>query len=798
MDVLQTRKVLSNVNQVFKQNYNRVTFEISPIAGLATDLTKSYISFRMYLAFQSNGVQLTVDDYKSLLDNNLMVEFGQNGFSYPAASLIQVARLYARDDAGSPLEEILYQNVWATTMHQLKQDFETLGAESLSSGTAVSFNSNGSLASQITALMLSTTAADGSVQLPVEIHIPLSDIFGICKNTHMDLSLTGGLIIQFELEPIKHLFQTRAIGTPVPMPVLMDASGVGFPAQPEVSPWTFLPDGQGNTLMPSYKFATQHYDASGNAFVQPPNGYHYSGITYAFFDPTNPVTASTQTITLAGLWDAQQMTDAKFVAGNAIKLNFRYADPLDKFRPKMIEMMDYITGVTPSATVNESIITLAQVYKAPAGVSVLEATQVTFHSFDVYESTQVAGLSALQAVPLSLVNGTGDHFTSAADFFQHNTVTVAESVFQSLCDAGVIVNDSNGSWTGGESFRLVAQPFDETTGFAVPWTDAFVYPDSTTQRQIWTAQAKPLAIQGTDCQILSVGGIDASGNRAILFKDFGFANDNSLQNGVVLKTSLGYEPTLVAQGAPVTGGNANIQLAIFLMRSRTKPLTGSLTAADYTYQIDKAEIVLVEMTLDPSIPQTMVYETLRVEVATIETDTLDIYNRQFTVNEPSCFNAWLLTPQYTASSRKKWSAISDASGNSFYSYHPECLVSYARNVSQYKWSYNNIQNTNRYVEVQTNASKYPSSLHLEKLMDCYSNTTEKMKNFSGILTVPRTANDPVVCFPLRIYEAMDTGSTYLREGGFTLQIELLGDSTHDQNIVSGAIFLYKQILKTIR
>jgi hypothetical protein len=157
-----------------------------------------------------------------------------------------------------------------------------------------------------------------------------------------------------------------------------------------------------------------------------------------------------------------------------------------------------------------------------------------------------------------------------------------------------------------------------------------------------------------------------------------------------------------------------------------------------------------------------------------------------------------MTPQYNNSARLGTAAGTDASGSHFYFEHPECLVSYARNVQEYRWAYNNIQNTNRNIEVQTNTSKYPSSLHLEKLMDTFSNTTDKMKNFSGILTVPRTNCDPVVCFPIRIYEAIDPTSVYQREGGFTLQIALYGDSIHDKNIVSGPIFLFKQMLKTIQ
>jgi hypothetical protein len=692
-------------------------------------------------------------------------------------------------------------------MHQLKQDVDTIMSNTLSSGTAVSFNSNGSLAQQISSLMLSQVANTNDTQLPVELHIPLSDIFGLCKNTHFDMSMTDGLIIQVECEPLKRLFQTRSVGIRVPMPPLIDASGNGFAAQPEVSPFTFLPKGQNDTGMPSYKYATTEQDASGNALVQPPNGFHYANNIHQFFDPTNPATTSTSAITLAGSWSAQQLLDAKFIPGNIIKLNFRWADPAEKFRSKMIEMLDIITAVTasvtPGTTTNDALITLGGAYRAPYGVFSIELTQVALESFDVYQcpvslAVQADATQALQAIQIGVATSdtSETYYTSIDQFFTENKVAVPPVLFQGLIDSGLVCvaesADGQLSWTGTGPFRICAQPVNTGEGgYQTPWIDQFEYADSTTARQIWTAQAKPLAVQGTECQILSCSAEDASGNRILTFKDFGFANHNSLQNGVLIKDTLGTKATEFR--------DPGVVFYIYLMRSRAKgTLTGLQKDLSYSYQIDKAEITLVEMTLDPSIPQTMLYETKRVEVATIETSVLDIYNRQFVVNEPSVSNCWLLTPQYTASERLGTPAGTDPSGNHFYSYHPESLVSYARGVQQYKWSINNIQDTNRYVEVATNVSKYPSSLHLEKLMDTFSNTTDKMTTFSGIMTVPRTASDPVVCFPLRVYEAMDEQNTYLREGGFTVQVELLGDSVHDSNIVSGPIFFYKTMLKSLK
>ena len=819
MDQIVTRKILSNVQQVFKPSYNRVTWELSPITGMATDFTKSYFCFRMYLTRQVNGERLTAAEYDDLLSKNLMIEFGQNGFSYPAAALLKVARLYSRNNTGSPLEEILYQNIFAATIHQLTQDFETISSNTLSSGTAVTFNSNGSLAAQISSLMRSSINPDGA-QLPVEIHIPLSDIFGICKNSHFDMSLTGGLIMQIELEDVKNLFQVRPVGVPQPtiaMPPLLDSSSNGIPAQAELNPFTFLPDGQGNTLMPSYKYAQQTYDASGNALLLPPNGYHYElGTTLQQIEGKNclwdlgDIFAPQAAIFLQGLWTAQQMADNKFVIGNWVKLNFRLTYPNEKLRSKMIEMYDVITSVNPSETIGQTTIGLSKNYQAPVGINSSLTTDVFLESIDVYDGIHLDGSGNLipsdtnQLIPLGLVSSTPSAQVSPIlDFLDNNSIKIPPNAFESLSNSGVVVVDGDGNFTGSGPFRLIYQAYLEGIP-QQPWIDEFTDPDIPTQRHIYTNQGKPLSVQGTDTQILSVGAPDASGNRILTFKDLGFANNNSIQDAVLRKDKVGYHAEILPPSGSYTinGGNAPsnyvVEWGVLLSKSRNKNSLGLLHTDNYSFELDKCEVVLVEQTLDPSIPQTMTYETLRVEVATIEVNILDIYNRQFTINEPSVFNVWLMTPQYSDSGRLGTGKGTDPSGAHYYFEHPECLVSYARNVQQYRWAYNNIQNTNRDIEVQTNTSKYPSSLHLEKLMDTFSNTTAKMKNFSGIMTIPRTNCDPVVCFPLRIYEAIDETSTYAREGGFTLQIALYGDSIHDKNIISGPIFLFKQMLKTIQ
>ena len=814
MDFTQVRRMRSRVDAEYKRSYNRITFDLTG-NGLASDLSESYLSFRMYIAFSATGEKLDAADYQSLLDSNLMISFGQNGVSYPASSLIKVARLYAGGNAGSPLEEVLWSNVWQCTMHQLKNDFESLASGSLSNGTTSAFSTNGSLASQISALMKSTISG-GTTQLPIDVQIPLKDLFGICrsKNFVIDHPAIQSLIVELELEDTKNLFQLTAVGKKVALPysLAIDGSANSFHVTPEVNPFTCLPKLQGDVGQPSYKFVDRIVDASGNVELVRPEGLHMvKDVNFStFWDPTTPVATSVNSIELLGTWDASGVLQAGYEVGNYVKLNFRWKDSSEKFQDRMIEVLDYITEITFDGTT--ATIVLSTNYRAPVSYGDSNATDVQLDSFDLYNGYNPAGVNNADATKaemllVGLVATTATGVQTSYEQFKADEIKISDPVFQALLDTGIVVVDPAGSYTGsGCPLTVSARPAitsvdgeGNPVGYTTPFMDYFTDPDSLTGRHIYTNQSKRIPVQGVESAILSCGAADASGNRVLKMKSFGFANNNSLQNATIVKSQTGATPTIIEPGTLFGGVPATIGWAITFHKYRVNPDNGGSTGFEqkaYTYLIDRAEIVLVQHSIDPTMPMSPIYSTLRCEVATIETSNLEQYNRQIVVNEPNCYNIYLLTPQYSASTR-----LGTAQGNDdaahFYSYHPESLVSYARNVNSYRWSINNIDDTNRQIEVQTNVSKYPSSLHFEKLLDTMTNDDSKLKTLSGVLTVPRSHSDPVVCFPLRVYKAFDDMNTYLRPTGFTAQITLLGDSIHDMNVIEGPIFFFKQVLKMI-
>ena len=209
------------------------------------------------------------------------------------------------------------------------------------------------------------------------------------------------------------------------------------------------------------------------------------------------------------------------------------------------------------------------------------------------------------------------------------------------------------------------------------------------------------------------------------------------------------------------------------------------THSDYaakTWEIPKAEVILVQRERDPQMPPSPVYSTFRCEAFTIENKLLTDFQRQFIVSEPNCYNLLLVTPNYSADSEDRY---------------PETLISKSHNINQYRWSVNNIDDTNRAITVKNNTSSAPSTLHLDKLMDTMKNDAGGLMSMSGINGVWRS-NDPPVFFPLKIYTAMDAEMNYLSGlSGYTVQFSAVGDSTHNAYIQPGACFLFKQCYKNL-
>jgi hypothetical protein len=791
---VRTIKVRSVVDATYSKNYNRLEFNIDP-DNMSTDLSESYLALRMYLAHE-DLTRYTAGELSDLASKGIYVSFGNAGISYDPTCLIKLARLYARNNQSTPLEEINFQNVLSTTLHQICEDFEAVGSSSLVSNSSVVFGAPQSLTSFF-ANLLPDSIGGTDTQLPIEIHIPLKKIFGFFenKNCYLDDEALGGLRLVFELEDQKQLLQAQVVTENVACPAVVGADGLsGLLPSLSVNPYTSLTD------QPDIGAPTQ--GLFGNEPLVPPNTeLPFVGTTGgnilnpAFFTLWYPqiadvsFNATTTVITCAGdEWTDAIAESMWIVADNYARMTVAtYPDPNGQFNNQRQTVMMASMFKIVSAVVAGGILTI-----------VLDRTMEGNAGGDQPDPFEAGWLSDVDHLDFFDVasNAAPEHFGQHIVALQpqtkaqyladlvNNQITISVQNLSDIVSAGLVASDGDAVFVGtGAQFKLSCQVMGDlgenpNTVPIEPDFNFYISPDQPNTRLIQSNMLQALPMQGDKVAILSIVS-NGAGAYTMTTTDLGFANRNSLQP--IIRVA----GTTYNDGDNFDGEALEIKYHLYItnFNNATDEYDGvtelyPLPLPDYTYLIDKSELVLVQQGRQKGVPMSRMYFTSKVESATIETQ-LPIYTRQFVVTEPNVYSILLCTPQYVATATQ-----------------PECLASWHRGVSRYRWSVNNIDDTNRDLEVWTNTSHYPSSLHLEKLMDAMANDGHTVKSLSGLLTVPQGYN-PIVPFPLKIFDAMDTPLGIRQHpSGFVVQWTAYGDPIHNSPIQAGNIYLFKRLVKT--
>jgi hypothetical protein len=751
---VRTIRLRSTVDAEFKPSYNRLSYKIDD-DDFSSDLSQSYLALRMYLTTKA-GVKYTKEDFAALATQNVYVSFGQNDQSYSPLCLIKTARLF-NGNRSMVLEEVQFANVLYTTLHQLLNDFESIASSSLTSNTAVTFGAPQS-AGAMFANLLEDYIGSGE-QIPIEIHLPLKDIFGFfkSKNVYLNDPALMGLYLDFELEDQKSLFHSQVISEKqiVPTPLLpVHSDDAGMIASLANNPFCSLTSQNNVGQATQGILPTCVPDASGNFFeYKTPTKFEESQIQQPSLRlDGNPVS----TFTLLGTWTAPLLASLDISSNQYVKLNFR------------ITPTGGLTNIRQDKIVSriDKVVTLAI-----AGNGTLNITLEHAYSIMLTDTQHTASLDSIEFIETIELNPVFQ--AGFQNLWSSGVITISNATLTQLKVMGAV---SNAGVPLPTKFNLYAQ----TLGFDVSGNtpteipvqithDVFLNPDSLTGRHCVSNSLKSMPLQGGTCQILSV--VANGMNWDVTFKNLGMVNNNSLYDGIILNS------VVLENGDAIPPNTFEAVYDFFITDYNSCNATAPYRSVeDYSYMIDKAELVLVQSAKDKSVPMSRVYTTSKVEVTTIET-AVPYYNRQFVVTEPNVYNLLLCTPQYVVSATQ-----------------PESLISQRRGVAEYRWSINNIDATNRLIEVGTNTSFYPSSLYLESLMDVMGNASVGLKSFAGALTVPHS-DTPVVMYPQRIYKATDGMNYFFRPSGFTAQVTLIGDIAHTSQVTAGNIFLFKQCVK---
>jgi hypothetical protein len=766
MNISRQIKLRSVEQAIFKPSYNRLNFQISS-DSMATDLSQSYLSMRVWLTKAISGDRVSKQEMAALIAQNLCVSFGNNDQSYSPACMIRIARLF--DGNNNILEEINFSNVLTQTiMHQLCNDFETVEASNLLTGSSSQIGHGSSMPATMTAFL----------QNPTTVHIFLRDLFGVCRHSNVELERMNGMQITLELEDRQNLFKITTLGDFQQINVadvsgntanavlperFVNPAGLGYLQSTNSMSTSCVPRGQFQA--PS---SGMFLDASGNYMIQyPKEGFEYPADIY-FQQPVKGAVINSVVFNANLDYTADQLTALGFVNGAAVKLRYEISSSFAGaagIAPKPFYFMSQIGIVTGGASANFTL-GYDLWYDDIAGRTVDDV--VTFMGLELLRPDEVVAVS----------------YTASQALIQtqlaSNTLTVTEAQTLQFKQLGLLDAEFRPT---GVTFDLGVQMFSTAPLAAA---GSHIIPDfisnqsSSAVRKVFSNQITKLPAQGDKCRIIS-SVLDASGNGTITFSSWGCEGRTSIQAQTFYPTGV--------QTAPHGFDAATVAQYYFwnIQNHARAPndvdLSGNPIAHfwnNLSYEIDKFELVLIQSTIDPKnrMPTPFMYSTFKLETANVEVEQ-QTWARQF-ILEQGVYNTFTLTPN--------WNTKEDDKGS---------MISTRRGISHYRLLVNNIAQTNRDVYLQDFRSDYPSSLYIDRLKDTFSNSEYILRSPLGIKGVHETA-DPVTVLPLKIYHAItDTAYVMGGPGGATVQLNLYGDPSMDRKIKPGLVFFFKQLLKSI-
>ena len=534
------------------------------------------------------------------------------------------------------------------------------------------------------------------------------------------------------------------------------------------------------------------------------------------------------------LWTTKNMESLSILPGADIGLVFKIkqSQKVDRYfkRSCIITSTTAHTGsIGPSITVDDTFF-----YPIFTGTSLQGATI----EFDHFEVKNIKSIGSYKTATTEV-----QYKYPIAEFktlAETSVLKMSDADIQPLQYAGILSAGTSASVLAGEIAGLSGGNALFTLGVNMSlgnqvaiYPDVFETPDIPTLRKLYSNQTKELPTQGGLVRCSGAVWSVAEGAWLVSFQNLGLKNDNSIQQSVMAVPGAPAEigpglgvPTAATHfylkfNSAKIPDNVNVSQMV-IGEWYVIDTVGDLTDAEWTavgnkvavsaagqsfkciaraptdktsivswcqpnktdhsykpkgWQVTKAELVLVQNMKDTAMPPSSIYPTMKCEAVTIESGTLSEYQRQFIVSEPNCYSVMLLTPEYSGEGQS--------------------LISHSRGIEQYRWSVQNIDNTNRNIVIKSNSSAYPSSLHLDKFVDCMKNDVVPVKAFSGINGVARSVDAPV-CFPLKIYTASDAESSYLNPlSGYTLQFAGYSDPAHEKYVTPGAIMLFKFCYKTL-
>ena len=728
MDLTKVIKIRSVENAVYSPQYNRMRFKI-PEDSMNTHLNESYVSFQV-VPVDAAGNTIPVGS-----SNNLSFGNADANLEYYASCLLKVVRLF-RGDSNVPLEEIRHFNILDLNMKVYTKGFDDLISDQFENGFVVEEQFGAKQSSFFN---------EGSTFVFTEVHIPLKDIFGLCKNKDFHLSETGGLLIEFELEDQYKLFvqDTTPFKTfpgtdlvPVITPisttnnVYNPLNGAGEPLQlgneetniavpDDRREWKPVYLGVSNFTLSALDAATKTLKDSTFTIALTPGILHNNEATSYVGN-----TAQAAIINQADTNIPAYLTFRSKASGNYVTCplaNWNVTTPWSATGPTacIITASPVMPAIADPTGIDDMTIVFVHTLTSLKKWIYLDACNATTAPTNVPENYAFVGQKFV------------------ADFLKSNKNLVYNATgADDLAEINV-----EGAFNNGQTlietkvyeiyYRVIFDDIADAKAQLLPMT-GFANFDNLLACQ--------LNLNKKDPQPITVTCTDAAGTLS-----FGISG-RSL-------------------GGPKTGFTTpsyHAQVFLRMKGNSSEVSVGDFENSDISYQIPRAELVLFQSEKKDTDSISSVYKTWKWEAANIEYN-VDVWNRQF-ILEPNVHNCYLmfLTQDTT-----------NPANNS--------MASYMQYLDAYRWAINNVDNTNRDVGLA-------SHLHMDKLIDTFNNSDVPLKN----LSVYENGGSII---PMKIYDARDEANVYMNNTSCTLQLKLVAGA--DEVLDRVPLYLFKEMFKSL-
>lgn len=723
MDLTKVIKIRSVENAVYTKDYNRMRFSI-PADNLNTHLNESYVNLQVVLMDNSVNPPVPVDTSATNYG------FGNEYSSVPYYStcLLKVVRLY-RQDSNVPLEEIRNFNILDINMKTYTRGNENRITDQFDNGFFIQDTFGASKSSFFQ-------------ESYTEVHIPLKDIFGLCQNKDFYLSEVGGLLIEFELEDQYRLFiqddtafKSFPIGDLKPKPTPVSTQNATYRA--------LLGNADPITLAVDEPPAQEVISDDPETWKPPLLNIEGGATTVGAYNVSGSFFAITLTVSLDD--DNSSPDYALIGVSNSAQNDIIVAS--DKNIPIFLCNTTGATLETFCCNTWTVDTPFAPAVGTGDPTKMVIACKVYCDDAFTSDSCFLGFVHGFTSVPKWLLLPNVVEATPTADIPVSANLKGAMST---VLDKNTFLNYSQGNLTIDVSGSGVSPVLIAGKKYELYYQSVFQPPTDTV----------PL--------VLVLTGHDIE-QPFIKRQPQKYPTDTSRQLVMTASTA-----SLLSLNFPISITQPATQLPLFgqlylRLLGNTTDALDSVQNVNITYQIPKAEVVLFQSAKQSSDSPPSVYRTFKYEATNIEY-LVETWNKQF-ILEPNVFNCYILS-----------NLISD---NELLTTNTS-LVSFIPNLNRYRWSVNNIDNTNRDVKIN-------EKLHLDKLIDTFNNSDMSLRNLKA--TADDGSQNIGQLLPIKIYTSRDDGNVYMNNATSTLQLKLVASA--DNKLPISQLYLFKELFKQL-